>query len=296
MTTSVPHRSVHPATESLPVTVYTPESSLASPAKMLRDMLRDLLASRELAWRLAVRDISAQYRQAFLGILWAFILPLANTLAWVFLSGSGIVSVGETVLPYPVYVFTGSMLWAILMDAINAPLQQTTAAKAMLAKLNFPREALVVSGIYQTLFNAGIKIALLLVVLPFIGVDLGWNLLLFPLGLLSLVLVGTAVGLLLTPVGVLYTDIGKGLPLLMQFLMYLTPVVFPMPKDGLAATIYAVNPLSPIILTARDWLTGFSPEHLVSFLAVNAFAVLLLLGVWIVFRLAMPILIERMSA
>lgn len=132
--------------------------------------------------------------------------------------------------------------------------------------------------------------------LPFIGVDLGWNLLLFPIGLLSLVLVGTAVGLLLTPVGVLYTDIGKGLPLLMQFLMYLTPVVFPMPKDGLAATIYAVNPLSPIILTARDWLTGFSPEHLVSFLAVNAFAVLLLLGVWIVFRLAMPILIERMSA
>ena len=285
-----------PEPRPLPVTVYTPDSSLASPAKMLRDMLRDLRASRELAWRLAVRDISAQYRQAFLGILWAFILPLANTLVWVFLSGSGIVSVGETALPYPVYVFTGSMLWAILMDAINAPLQQTTAAKAMLAKLNFPREALVVSGIYQTLFNAGIKIVLLLAVLPFIGVDLGWNLLLFPLGLLSLVLVGTAVGLLLTPVGVLYTDIGKGLPLLMQFLMYLTPVVFPMPKEGFAATIFTLNPLSPIILTARDWLTGFSPEHLLYFLAVNAFAALLLLGVWIVFRLAMPILIERMSS
>jgi len=202
-----PHR------DDLPVTVYTPDSSLASPGKMLRDMARDLLASRELAWRLAVRDISAQYRQAFLGILWAFILPLANTLVWVFLSGSGVVKVSDTPLPYPVYVFSGTMLWAILMDAINAPLQQTTAAKAMLAKLNFPRESLVVSGIYQTLFNAGIKIALLLAVLPFLGVDLGWNLLLFPIALLSLILVGTAIGLMLTPVGVLYTDIGKGLPL-----------------------------------------------------------------------------------
>ena len=122
------------------ITVYTPDSSLSSPRTMVREMFRDLLASRELAWRLAVRDIRAQYRQAFLGILWAFILPLANTVIWIFLSRAGIVSVGETELPYSVYVFTGTMLWAILMDAMNAPLQQTNAARAMLAKLNFPRE------------------------------------------------------------------------------------------------------------------------------------------------------------
>ncbi|MFC1680371.1 ABC transporter permease [Pseudomonadota bacterium] len=282
--------------KDLPVTVYTPDSQVQHPAKMLRSMFRDLAASRELAWRLAVRDIRAQYRQAFLGILWAFITPLANTVTWIFLSGAGIIAVGETPLPYPVYVFTGTMLWAIFMDALNAPLQQTNAARGMLAKLNFPRESLIVSGIYQTLFNAGIKIGLLLAVLPFLDVDLSWSLLLFPIGLISLVLVGTAIGLLLTPVGVLYTDIGRALPLLMQFLMYLTPVVFAMPKEGIAATIFALNPLSPIILTARDWLTGLPAEHLIGFVVVNLLALLLLAVVWIVFRLAMPILIERMSA
>ncbi|SHO45745.1 ABC-type polysaccharide/polyol phosphate export permease [Desulfopila aestuarii DSM 18488] len=280
----------------LPIITYTPDSSLVSPGKMLRDMFRDLLASRELAWRLAVRDISAQYRQAFLGILWAFILPLANTLTWIFLCETGIISVKETALPYPVYVFSGSMLWAILMDAVNAPLQQTNAAKAMLAKLNFPRESLVISGVYQTVFNAGIKIFLLLAVLTFLGIAPGWHLLLFPLGLLSLVLVGTAIGLLLTPVGVLYSDIGKGLPLLMQFLMYLTPVVFPMPKSGIAATIYAINPLTPIILTSRNWLTGMPSESLPGYILVNILALFLLVAVWILFRLAMPILIERMSS
>jgi lipopolysaccharide transport system permease protein len=277
-------------------TVYTPGSSLATPKKMFRDMFQDLWDGRELAWRLAVRDISAQYRQAFLGLLWAFILPLANTVTWIFLSGSGIVAVKETALPYPVYVFSGSMLWAILMDAINAPLQQTNAAKVMLAKLNFPRESLVVSGIYQTLFNAGIKIVLLLLVLPFMGVVPGWNILFFPLGLISLILVGTAIGLLFTPVGVLYTDIGKGLPLLMQFFMYLTPVVFPIPKTGLAATIYSINPLTPIILTARDWLTGLPTVNLFGFITVSILALILLTAVWIVYRLAMPILIERMSS
>ncbi|WP_163336846.1 ABC transporter permease [Desulfopila sp. IMCC35008] len=280
----------------LKTTIYTPASSLASPLKMMQAMFSDLWAGRELAWRLAVRDISAQYRQAILGLLWAFILPLANTLVWIFLSSSGIIAVQGTALPYAVYVFSGSMLWAILMDAVNAPLQQTTAAKGMLTKLNFPRESLIISGIYQTLFNAGIKIILLLAVLPFMGVVPGWHLLLFPLGLISLILVGTAIGLLLTPVGVLYSDIGKGLPLLMQFLMYLTPVVFPMPKAGIAATIYIINPLTPIILTARDWLTGFPSESLPGFLLVNILALLLLAGVWVVFRLAMPILIERMSS
>ena len=281
---------------ALPVTRYTADSRLQHPAQMIRDMFRDLSAGRELAWRLAVRDIRAQYRQAFLGFLWVFILPLANTLTWIFLSSAGIVAVGETALPYPVYVFIGTMLWAIFMDALNAPLQQTNAAKSMLAKLNFPREALIVSGIYQTLFNAAIKIILLIGALILLGITPGWSSLLFPLGILSLVLVGTAIGLMLTPVGMLYTDIGRGLPLVMQFLMYATPVVFPMPKEGWAATIFTLNPLSPLILTTRDWLTGLPPDYLGYFVAVNLLAFLLLLAVWIVYRLAMPILIERMSA
>ncbi|MDY0313209.1 MAG: ABC transporter permease [Desulfobacterales bacterium] len=165
------------------------------------------------------------------------------------------------ILPYPVYVFTGTMIWAIFMDAVNAPLQQTIAAKHMLAKINFPREALVVSGIYQTLFNGAIKIALLLAALLFLGIHPDWRLAWFPLGIVSLILAGTALGLLLTPVGVLYTDIGKSLPLLLQFLMYLTPVVFPMPADGWAALLFRLNPMTPLVLTTRDWLTGFSPQY-----------------------------------
>ena len=49
-------------------TVYTPDSSLANPFAMLRAMMGDLWAGRELAWRLTVRDISAQYRQPGSGL------------------------------------------------------------------------------------------------------------------------------------------------------------------------------------------------------------------------------------
>ena len=278
------------------IRVYTPDSSLANPRTMMRGMFRDLLASRDLAWRLAVRDIVAGHRQAFLGMLWVLITPLANTIVWIFLRGAGVISVGDTAVPYPLYVFTGTMLWAILIESINAPLNQTNAARAMLAKLDFPREALVVSGIYQVLFHAAFKIVLLIGCLILLGVNPGWGVLLFPLGILSIVLVGTAIGLLLTPVGMLYSDVIRGFNLFMQFVIYLTPVFFPMPKEGRVAVLFEINPFTPLIVTTRDWLTGFSPEFLAYFLAINASALALLLVVWIAYRLAMPIVIERMSA
>ena len=278
------------------IIIYTPDSSLRHPLKLFQDMITDLCSGRELAWRLAIRDISAQYRQTALGLLWAFILPLAHTITWIFLNSSGIVKISETSLPYSAYVFSGTMLWAIFMDAINAPLQQTTNSKQMLAKINFPREALVVSGIYQTIFNGIIKIILLLAVLAIFGIYPGLSLIWFPFAIISLILAGTALGLLLTPVGILYTDIGKSLPLLMQFLMYLTPVIFPMPNNGLAATIYRLNPLTPLIMAARGWLTGIPQEYFGYYLLVNGAVLLLLLIVWIIYRAAMPILIERMSA
>jgi len=277
------------------VTVYTPESALANPAQLLREMLRDLIASRELAWRLMVRYLSAQYRQTYLGFLWAIILPLANALVWIFLNRSGVLKMQDTGLPYPVYVFTGTMLWAILMDALNAPLQVVTASKSMLAKIKFPREALVLAGVYETLANALIKVILLFGVLVWMGVTSQLSWLLVPLGILSLTLAGTVIGLILTPFGLLYNDVSKAIPLLMQFAMYLTPVVFAMPKDGPSATVFQLNPLTPLILTVRDWLTGLSPEHVVYFAVVNAVSIGLLFIFWGVFRLAMPILIERMG-
>jgi len=281
---------------SLPTRTYSPESPLVHPAKLWRDMKQDLWAGRELAWRLAVRDISSQYRQSALGVLWALINPLTTTAVWLFLSTSRLVQVADTGLPYPVFVFTGTLLWSILVDSFNAPLGQVNGNKALLAKINFPREALILTGIYQTLFNAAIKLGILLLVLPFLGVHPGWGGLLIPVGILALVFTGTALGLAITPIGLLYGDIGRGIPLITQFLMFLSPVVFPLATTGWTGTLMRLNPLTPLILNARAWFTGQSPQLLGEWaLALGASAVLLLVA-WMVYRLAIPILIERMSA
>jgi lipopolysaccharide transport system permease protein len=263
---------------------------------MLAGMWQDLVQSRELSWRLAVRDIKGMYRQSFFGIFWAFLLPLANTVTWIFLNGSGILHVAATNIPYPVYVLTGTLLWSIFMDSMQTPLTQTTAAKDMLSKINFPREALIISGIFQTLFNAVIKIAIIIAALLIIKVYPGWTLIFLPFAVLSLILAGTTIGLFLTPIGLLYTDIGKFIPLAMQFFMFVTPVVFPIPANGWVRLVFIYNPVTPLIMTAREWLTNSSLGFLNGFMLVNVASIIILFIVWIVYRAAMPILIERMNA
>lgn len=278
------------------VTIYTPDSLILNPANMAKEMVFDLYAGRELSWRLAIRDISAQYRQTLLGFLWAILIPLSNTVIWIFLSKSGVVSVNKTDIPYPVYVFVGTMLWGILIDAVNAPLQSTSGAKTMLSKINFPRESLIVSGIYKTIFNSIIKIALIIIGIVIYGVYPGINGLLIPVGVMSLILVGTTIGVLITPIGMLYGDIGKAIPILMQFIMYLSPVVYPMPKTGLASKIFAANPITPLINIARSFMTNGVIDSVQYYVVINIVATIMLIIVWVIYRISMPILIERISS
>jgi lipopolysaccharide transport system permease protein len=259
-------------------------------------MLQDLGRSRELAWSLALRDIKAQYRGSLLGYLWAFITPLVSTALWVFLSASGVIKVAATDIPYPAYVFSGTMLWQIFTESLSSPLSQIMASRSMLAKLNFPREALILSGAYKVAFNGLVKLTVLLPVLILLGVMPDHHLLLLPVALLGLLLVGSSLGLVIAPLGVLYSDVGRFIPLVTQLLMYLTPVVFALPSEGLMARLFLINPLTPVIVTARAWITAQPATMLPYFCGVVLAALVLLFFGWLLYRITMPVLIERMSS
>src|SRR5688572_20247597 len=111
------------ATDPLGVNVYTQESPLRYPRRFLGEMFRDLRASRELAWRLFVRDTSAQYRQSILGYLWAFLPPLVASVPFIFLKSQGVVGIGDTPIPYPAYALIGTIIWQVFADALNSPLK-----------------------------------------------------------------------------------------------------------------------------------------------------------------------------
>jgi lipopolysaccharide transport system permease protein len=280
----------------LPVRVYAPNAVSLSPVNMLKLLWKDILSSRDLAYQLTKRDISAQYRQSYLGLFWAFFTPLFNSFTWIFLQMTGIIKLADTGIPYPAYVFSGTILWQIFVESINTPLQQVNSAKSILAKLNFPREAILLSGFYKVVINAGIKVGIMIPVVLLFGVVPDWKLVFFPLVVFSFILAGFAIGVLITPVGTLYSDIGRMVPMVTQVLMYLSPVVFMMPTEGITATIFKWNFTTPLLVTARDLLSGGDLQWLFYFVMVNIVALFVLVLGLIIFKITMPVLIERMSA
>lgn len=277
------------------VVVYSPAASILGGGSG-RGLLADLRAARGLAWQLARRDVKAQYRGSLLGALWAFITPLVNAAVWIFLSASGIVRVSDTGMPYAAYVFSGTMLWQLFSEALANPIQQVTGAKSMLAKLNFPREAIVLSGGLRLLFGAGIKLAILIPAMFLLGVHPDARIALLPLVALAILLLGMAIGLFLTPVGMLYGDVARAIPLATQLLMYLAPVVYALPKEGLMHRLFLLNPMTPLLMTARAWASAGEGQLLAQAALVTTGALLLLLLALFFFRITMSVIIERMSS
>jgi lipopolysaccharide transport system permease protein len=262
---------------------------------MFRDMLGDLCDGRELAWRLFLRDVSAQYRQSYLGYVWAFLPPLISSLTFVFLNSQGLFSTGKTGVSYAAFAMIGTLLWQVFVDALNAPVHALQSSKSMLAKINFPRESVLVAGIAMVLFNFLVRLVLLAGVLLFFHVEPDEGLLIFPLAVFGLILLGTASGLAVAPLGALYGDIGRAIPLITSFWMLLTPVVYPARTTGLAGWLATWNPVSPLIMVARNSLTGEPLTPLAPFFWVLSASLLVLLAGWIGFRIAMPHLIARMG-
>ena len=281
--------------ENSPVIIYTPESSLANPKRLIMEMVDELRNSRELAFALFTRDMKAQVRQSILGYAWLFFPPIATTLVWFFLNSSGVVKVADTGMPYPAFVMIGTLLWQAFLESLTKPIMSLTASKAMLVKLNFPRIAPVIAGIGQTTVTSAIRLVLLIPIFVFAGVEASWTIVFFPLAYLSMVLLGIAIGSFLTPIGLLYTDIGKAIGLLGQFMMYATPVVYPIASEGFLGWVNKVNPVTYLLEVGRSTLVGGSFEHLSMALIITGSAFILLLIGWTIFHITVPRIIERMG-
>jgi len=280
----------------LPETVYTPDSQLLNPTRLLSSMLTDLRASRFLAWRLFVRNMAAQHRQTILGYLWLLLVPVVQTLLWVFLNAQKVINVSTTDIPYPAFVLTGTLLWQGFADALQTPIQQIQASKQMLTKIHFPHEAIMLAAIGQVLVNFGIRLVLLVAVFLWYGIPLNASLLLAPLGVVALIGFGTMIGLLLTPISLLYGDVQKMLVMGLSIWFFVTPVIYPTPTGGWAALMTKINPVTPLLVTTRQWLTGAELTQFGPFVVVAVATLILSLCGWIVYRLAMPHLIERIGS
>ena len=94
----------------------------------------------------------------------------------------------------------------------------------------------------------------------------------------------------------LYQDISQGLNTFVAPLMFLTPVIYAAGTAGVLGKITRVNPLTPMFEVMRGFLFGGVGPYLVELGIVSAVMLAFACVGWLVYRLSLPMLIERIEA
>lgn len=80
------------------IVLYTPDAHLGFGWGVWKEMLLELIGSRELIWRLFLRELSARYRQSVFGYIWAVLPAIVATITFTYLRSSGTLPIKDYIL------------------------------------------------------------------------------------------------------------------------------------------------------------------------------------------------------
>lgn len=275
---------------------YSSKSQILNPGQLISDIFSDLKSSQFLAWRLLNRDIAAKYRQTATGYWLAILPPIVTAIIFIILNKSAILNVGETGIPYPAFVITGTILWTLFIDSINAPINELQTNKAMLVRVSFAKEALIFTSFGQVFFNFVIKLAVLIAVLLIFKIRYSPNWFLIIIPVLSTATLGIFCGLFFAPFTFLYHDLRQFVVMMFAALMYFAPVAYPLPESGILHIIGKFNPMTYILNLFRDVLFKETYNDMGITVGILIISILFLFVSLVIFRIAIPYLVERMDA
>lgn len=219
---------------------------------------RELWSYRDLLFFLAGRDVRVRYKQTVLGVAWAVIQPLGETLAWFFLIHKlgGIESDGPA---YLVFAYVAMLVWKLFENALTQSSNSLVSNQQLLTKVYFPRLIIPMSAVLTGVLDFLIASALVIPLMIYYKIAVGPAILLVPLFLALTIVAALAVGLWLSALNVQYRDVRYVVPFLIRIWFVLTPVIYPASKvPGKWQLLYGLNPMAGVVTGFRWALLGGS--------------------------------------
>lgn len=258
-----------------------------------KEMVLNLVMSKELIWRLFLRDFSAKYRQSMLGIIWAIINPIFTVSVFIFLNRAGILNIGETSAPYPIFALIGISIYGIFSTGLSVSSNSIIGAGSMVVKINFPKISLVVASMGQAIVDFLIRAILVIILLIIYRFIPSWTFILFPFVLLPLIMLTLGLGLILSLLAGVLRDIIHLVSFLTTLLLFMVPALYPAPRSGIFADLNRWNPLSHLITACRDIVISSGLTDPLGFLWASVISILIFLVSWRIFFLSETRIAER---
>lgn len=251
----------------------------------IREMLREQVDYRELLYQMTLRDLLLRYKQTVMGFGWAIFMPLVNTAVFSVIFTR--VTQMDTPVPYPLFAFSGFLVWNFFASALRFSVSSLTGNSNLVQKVYFPREIFPFSAVIVCLVDFLVGSIVLVCLMAYYQVAVTSALLLLPLVVTVSVMFTTAIALLLAMSNLFYRDIKYLFEVVITVWMFATSVVYPIEAvGGRLGALLALNPMTQIVEAYRAVLLyGRTPDP-VAFGATALVAAAGLVASWLLFHRA----------
>jgi lipopolysaccharide transport system permease protein len=246
---------------------------------------------RELLWRLVWRDVAVRYKQTFLGVAWALLVPVLTAAVYVVIFGKfAQFPAGENNTAYPSLVLAGVLPMQYFASALTGSSMSLAANLQLVTKVYFPRTLLPLGAVIVPLVDFLVGLPVLIGLMWYYDTwPNGWPVLLAPLFILLAMVTVLGLGFLLSAVNVRYRDVRYMIPVFLQVLPLLSGVMYAVEAIPTKwQWILAFNPMTAVIAGWR-WamLDAAAPNPGQTAIGVSV-AIVLFFGGLAVFRSSEP--------
>jgi len=243
------------------------ETIIEPPKRSIPIEWSELWAYRDLFLVLAWRDLSVRYKQTLLGILWVILQPVLTMLVFTFIFNrmAGIQSGDGT--PYPIFLYTGLLLWQYFSSTVNNSAQSMVANVGLIQKVYFPRLIIPATSATTAFVDLAVSSVVLVAMMLYYGfIPQLSGVAVIPILLLVVTFTALGAGLFFASLNVKYRDVRYALPFFINIGLYITPVIYPVSMldryPAVKSLLIILNPMAGVISVARTGLLGSSAIEL----------------------------------
>jgi len=235
-----------------------PEAALATAGAPVRpSRMAELWRFRQLVALLVVRELKVRYKRSVLGLLWTMLNPLLLMVVYAVV----FTTILRAAQPnFSIFLLAGLLPWLYFSTALMQGLMSVLVNQELVRKIRLPHAVFPLSVVGSNLVNFTLSFIPLFVIMATLRQPFTLALLFLPVAAVVLTIFCAGVTLLFATATVFFRDVRHLTEVLLQMLLYLSPVLYDVTQLGEHRTWWfrlfrvelQVNPLSWLVPLVRD--------------------------------------------
>ncbi len=264
----------------------------------MKDMLLAVWRYRHFILSSIKNELRLRFIRSKLGGLWMIIHPLAQVLIFALILSEVLAAKLPGIdnkYAYALYLMAGTLGWTLFAETIGKCLNLFVESGNLMKKMAFPRICLPFIAGGTTLATNLLLLVAIFAVFAVLGHMPDAHVLWLPVLILTTLLLAMGIGLILGVLNVFMRDIGQVVPVVLQALFWLTPIVYNiniLPEAS--QRWFRLNPLFPLIASYQNVMVYGKPPLWGDIAQILCISAVLLLAALVMFRRAAPEMVDAL--